>query len=93
LYFYHFKFKDLSAQDPSWYAMLLQGLTPEQQKSLSEIFVLAEQKKVHKRSKEIEKSGGKSKNKYLYYFARSGCKLENIESLLIVKKKVLLHWY
>jgi hypothetical protein len=39
--------------------MLLQGLTAEQQKSLQEIFVLAEQKKVHKRSKEIEKSGGK----------------------------------
>jgi hypothetical protein len=91
--FLPFKFKDLSAQDPSWYAMLLQGLTPEQQKSLSEIFVLAEQKKVHKRSKEIEKSGGKSKNKYLYYFERSGCKLENIESVLILKnskKKVLL---
>jgi hypothetical protein len=50
---------------------------------------------VHKRSKEIEKSGGKSKNKYLYYFERSDTKLENIESVLIVKnskKKVLLHW-
>ena len=39
--------------------MLTANLSAEQSKSLQEILVLAEQKKGQKRSKEIEKNGGK----------------------------------
>uniref|UniRef100_U5EWH1 Putative nuclear transport receptor ranbp7/ranbp8 importin beta superfamily n=1 Tax=Corethrella appendiculata TaxID=1370023 RepID=U5EWH1_9DIPT len=49
---------NLPAADPSWYNMLISSLTPEQAESLKNILVLAEQRKVAKRSKEIEKSGG-----------------------------------
>lgn len=48
----------LPTQDPNWYTMLSAKLEPSQAKSLQQIMVTAEQKKGHRRSKEIEKSGG-----------------------------------
>lgn len=50
---------DLPQQDPTWYSMLSNNLTQEQQKALQGILTMAEQKKEQKRSDAIEKSGGK----------------------------------
>lgn len=48
----------LQSSDPSWYELLVRNLTPEQQKSLADIMVLADQRKAAAESKKIEKSGG-----------------------------------
>lgn len=48
----------LSTQDPGWYNMLTSGMTPEQAKNLTEVMVLADQKKAQKHSKQLENSGG-----------------------------------
>lgn len=49
----------LQAADPVWYAALTNHLTPEQQKSLQDIIVLADQRKAAAESRRIEQSGGK----------------------------------
>lgn len=51
-------FVDIQASDPAWYGMLTAHLTCEQQKSLQEVFVLADQRKAAAESKRIEQSGG-----------------------------------
>lgn len=49
---------NLQSADPTWYSMLTTHLTPDQQKSLGDIFVLADQRKAAAESKRIEQSGG-----------------------------------
>ncbi|KAL1456808.1 hypothetical protein WDU94_001509 [Cyamophila willieti] len=49
---------NLRSSDPQWYELLVRNLTPEQQKSLSDIVVLADQRKAAAESKRIEQSGG-----------------------------------
>lgn len=48
----------LQSSDPMWYDALTSHLTPEQQKSLQDIMVLADQRKAAAESKRIEQSGG-----------------------------------
>lgn len=48
----------LQQTDPSWYNMLTGHLTPEQQKSVQDVFILAEQRKAAAESRRIDKSGG-----------------------------------
>lgn len=48
----------LQATEPNWYAQLTAVLTAEQQKSLQEVIVLADQRKAAQESKRIEQSGG-----------------------------------
>lgn len=48
----------LSTQDPGWYTLLTNTLTPEQATSLQEVMVLAEQRKALRQSRQIEKNGG-----------------------------------
>lgn len=50
----------MQATEPNWYGTLTAGLTPEQQKALQEVIVLADQRKAALESKRIEQSGGKS---------------------------------
>uniref|UniRef100_A0A182SKU9 Importin-7/11-like TPR repeats domain-containing protein n=1 Tax=Anopheles maculatus TaxID=74869 RepID=A0A182SKU9_9DIPT len=50
---------NLPNTDPTWYTMLTRNLNASERKNLQEVLVLANQKKETKRSKEIEKSGGK----------------------------------
>ncbi|KAF4529095.1 hypothetical protein B566_EDAN014616, partial [Ephemera danica] len=47
----------VQATDPSWYQMLTAQLTPEQQKALQDVFILADQRKAAAESKRIEQSG------------------------------------
>lgn len=49
----------LQASDPMWYGALTSHLTAEQQKSLQDIIVLADQRKAAAESKRIEQSGGR----------------------------------
>ncbi|XP_063236920.1 importin-7 [Bacillus rossius redtenbacheri] len=49
---------DVQRNDPTWYHALVGALTPEQQKSLQDVFVLADQRKAAAESKRIEQSGG-----------------------------------
>lgn len=58
LFVFFFFHKDLSAQDPQYYALLVSKLNQEQSTGLNEIMVLADQKKQHYASKLIEKQGG-----------------------------------
>lgn len=58
---------DLTTQDPAYYTLLTSGLTAEQQKSLHELMVLADQKKAQIQSRLIEKQGGK----LLIFFCKS----------------------
>ncbi|KAK8769712.1 hypothetical protein V5799_013823 [Amblyomma americanum] len=44
--------------DPMWFGVLTSGLSPEQQKLLQEVYVLADQRKAAAESRRIEKSGG-----------------------------------
>lgn len=48
----------LQATEPNWYGTLTAGLTPEQQKALQEVIILADQRKAALESKRIEQSGG-----------------------------------
>uniref|UniRef100_T1J129 Importin N-terminal domain-containing protein n=1 Tax=Strigamia maritima TaxID=126957 RepID=T1J129_STRMM len=48
----------IQLSDPSWHAMLTAHLTPEQQKNMQEVFLLADQRKAAAESKQIEKRGG-----------------------------------
>lgn len=57
-YFNYFLLIDLTTQDPAYYALITSGLTTEQQKSLHELMVLADQKKAQIQSRLIEKQGG-----------------------------------
>ncbi|KAG8278408.1 hypothetical protein J6590_021310 [Homalodisca vitripennis] len=50
--------QSLQAADPVWYNALTAHLTAEQQKSLQDIMVLADQRKAAAESKRIEQSGG-----------------------------------
>lgn len=49
---------DLTTQDPAYYTLITSGLTADQQKSLHELMVLADQKKAQIQSRLIEKQGG-----------------------------------
>lgn len=49
----------LQERDPNFYNMLTADLTPEQNKSLQDIIVLADQRKSAAESKKIEQAGGK----------------------------------
>lgn len=48
----------IQSTDPMWFGALTSGLSAEQQKSLQEIYVLADQRKAAAESRRIEKSGG-----------------------------------
>ena len=52
----------MSTQDKNYYALLVNSLSPGQQKMLQDIMVLAEQKKAQIQSKLIERQGGKLVN-------------------------------
>ncbi|KAI5729822.1 hypothetical protein M8J76_006961 [Diaphorina citri] len=49
---------NLQSSDPQWYELLVRNLTPEQEKSLFDIVLLADQRKAAAESKRIEQSGG-----------------------------------
>ncbi|XP_078483140.1 importin-7 isoform X1 [Ciona intestinalis] len=48
----------LLERDPEWYHSLMNGLSEEQKKSLTDIYVLADQRRAAAESKKIEKTGG-----------------------------------
>ncbi|XP_034942293.1 importin-7 [Chelonus insularis] len=50
--------QNIERTDPSWYGALTNHLTPEQQKALQEVILLADQRKAVLESKRIEQSGG-----------------------------------
>ena len=52
-------FLDIEKTDQNWYTALTSHLTAEQQKTLQEIILLADQRKAALESKRIEQSGGK----------------------------------
>ena len=58
---------DIEKTDQNWYTALTNHLTAEQQKTLQEIILLADQRKAALESKRIEQSGGKNTNFYYYY--------------------------
>ena len=49
----------VQAENPPWFQKLASGLNDDSYKSIQEIFKLGEQRMAAKRSKDIEKSGGK----------------------------------
>lgn len=50
----------LESEQPQWYGKLTSDLTQEHVKSIQEIFKLGEQRQEARRSKSIEKAGGRS---------------------------------
>lgn len=50
---------DIERTDVAWYRALTSLLSPEQEKALQEIILLADQRKAALESKRIEQSGGK----------------------------------
>lgn len=48
----------LQSADPMWFNALTSGLSADQQKSLQEVYLLADQRKAAAESRRIEKSGG-----------------------------------
>lgn len=60
-------FLDIEKTDQNWYTALTNHLTAEQQKTLQEIILLADQRKAALESKRIEQSGGKKR--HFYYFS------------------------
>lgn len=50
---------DIERTDSTWYRALTSQLTPEQQKTLQDVILLADQRKAALESKRIEQSGGK----------------------------------
>ena len=50
---------DIERTDSTWYSALTSQLTQEQKTSLTEIILLADQRKAALESKRIEQSGGK----------------------------------
>ncbi|XP_055706961.1 importin-7 isoform X2 [Phlebotomus papatasi] len=55
---FHDVYQNLAKVDASWYEALNRALRPEQMQAISEILLLAQQKRHLKQSKQIEKSGG-----------------------------------
>lgn len=78
-----FLFADLAKVDASWYEALNRALRPEQMQAISEILLLAQQKRHLKQSKQIEKSGGKS---FVFYVLFLGCKRFSAECLKNTQK-------
>lgn len=58
----------LQERDPNFYNMLTAELTPEQNKSLQDIIVLADQRKSAAESKKIEQAGGEPTCKFSLLF-------------------------
>lgn len=52
-------FLGLQSTEPDWYSLLTSNLSEEQQKSLIEVSVLADQRRAARESKKIEQQGGK----------------------------------
>lgn len=50
---------DIERTDVTWYRLLTNLLSPEQEKAVQEIILLADQRKAALESKRIEQSGGK----------------------------------
>lgn len=50
--------EEVQGSNPMWYSILTGGLTGEQQKSLSDVIVLADQRRAAAESKRIEEAGG-----------------------------------
>ncbi|XP_075546837.1 importin-7 msk [Dermacentor variabilis] len=48
----------IQSADPMWFGVLTTGLSADQQKSLQEVYLLADQRKAAAESRRIEKSGG-----------------------------------
>ncbi|KAH7953510.1 hypothetical protein HPB49_009578 [Dermacentor silvarum] len=48
----------IQSADPMWFSVLTTGLSADQQKSLQEVYLLADQRKAAAESRRIEKSGG-----------------------------------
>lgn len=49
----------LQSTEPEWYNLLTSNLTEQEQKSLMEVSVLADQRRAARESKKIEQQGGK----------------------------------
>lgn len=52
-------FVGLQSTEPDWYSLLTSNLSEQQQKSLIEVSVLADQRRAARESKKIEQQGGK----------------------------------
>ena len=52
--------EEVQGTNPVWYSVLTGGLSVEQQKALSDVIVLADQRRAAAESKRIEEAGGKA---------------------------------
>lgn len=50
--------EEVQGTNPAWYGILTSALTAEQQKALSDVIVLADQRRAAAESKRIEEAGG-----------------------------------
>lgn len=51
--------EEVKGTNPAWYALLTSSLSVDQQKALSDVMVLADQRRAAAESKRIEEAGGK----------------------------------